>query len=609
MNRELKDKEMKATQTNTASDEATLAQWVNYKFKEAMIAKAEKTAKWADYISAANGEYYKNTGNPSYKSNHVSNFIHSTIETIRPIMTDNNPRFIALPRTPAGATKAPKIQIALDYEWDREKMSKKLPQSLLTSLRIGTAIFGLFWDGSANNNIGEIRAIPINPFNFFPDPMATCIEDAEYVIYAAYKHVNQLKQSFPDKANLLDGGSIKYAELATVGATNSNITNQVLVLEMWCRDYTTIEVEEERDGVAVKTKKRKYPRGRVITVAPELGIVLRDIENPYRDGKFPFVLLKDYDIPFEFWGEGEVAQLLSPQTYINELNNQIIDNAKLTTNMPWIIDKNSGIGFGKLTNRPGLIIRKNPGSEVRRDQPPPMPEYVNQKIIELKGDIETISGIFDVTQGKRAVGVVAAQAIMALQEAGQARIRLKVRVMEQALSELATMWYSRMQQFWLVDRWARFSDNDGNFGFEAITPDDLTEDFDIHISAGSTMPSNKTSMLDLMIRLAQTQGEDGLPMVDRKAILEFVPLANKKEILQRFEALKQERMAMAMGIPPSGTPVEQAEGGAPVPNNALPQGAIDELLDLIGQLSDEEMRVLLKQVPNLEEILANNLQA
>ena len=28
--------------------------------------------------------------------------------------------------------------------------------------------------------------------------------------------------------------------------------------------------------------------------------------------------------------------------------NQIIDNAKLTANMPWVLDKNSGIGKGSL---------------------------------------------------------------------------------------------------------------------------------------------------------------------------------------------------------------------------------------------------------------------
>jgi hypothetical protein len=59
--------------------------------------------------------------------------------------------------------------------------------------------------------------------------------------------------------------------------------------------------------------------------------------------------------------------------------------------------------------------------------------------------------------------------------------------------------------------------------------------------AGSTMPVNRNAMLDLMIRLAQTNGEDGLPLVDRKAVLEFLPTGDKKAITDRFEQVKLEQ--------------------------------------------------------------------
>ena len=209
--------------------------------------------------------------------------------------------------------------------------------------------------------------------------------------------------------------------------------------------------------------------------------------------------------------------------------------------MPWIIDKNSGIGVGKLTNRPGLVIRKNPGTEVRRDAPPPMPSYTREQIDVLKKDMQDISGVFDSLKGERQSGVVAAQAIMALQEASQARIRLKIKIMEQHLSDLASMWYSRMQQFWKLDKWVRVTDIEGNPNFKQITQEVLKNDFDINVQAGSTMPTNKNAMLDLMIRLAQTNAEDGLPVVDRKAILEYLPSTDKKAIIDRIEMQKAQQ--------------------------------------------------------------------
>ena len=520
--------------------EKKLCEWVYSKFKQSYVAKAPLMKKWQEYMSAYEGTYFKNESRPDYKSNQVSNLVFSTIEAIRPIMTDNNPKFIAVPTSPEGQEFSTDVQMALDFEWEREKLATKLPAQLIPMLVYGTAVWFVQWNGK-EGEYGNINIKPIDPFNIFPDPLAENIDNSEYIVYATYKNANQLKQMFPNKASAIEGSRINMSELvANRDENDSQEENQVLVLEMWCRDWTTMDENVKDEQVL------KYPKGRVITCLPELGIILDDKKNPYKDGKFPFVLMKNYDVPFKFWGVGEVEQILSPQIYINELTNQIIDNAKSTANMQWIIDKNSGIGQGKLTNRPGLVIRKNPGSEVRRDTPPPMPTYVRETIDVMKADIQDISGVLDSLKGEKQTGVVAASAILALQEASQSRIRLKIKIMESNLSELANMVYSRMQQFWKLDRWVRITDIEGNPLFREIGQRVLQNDYDLKVQAGSTMPVNKNAMMDLMIRLAQTNAEDGLPVVDRKAILEYLPVGDKKAITDRFAELqaKQEQQAL-----------------------------------------------------------------
>ena len=515
--------------------EKKLVEWVNSKFKQAYVAKAPLMQKWQTYMEAYNGTMFNKESKPDYKSDEISNIVFSTVEAIRPVMTDNDPKFIAMPRTPQGAEFSHDVQMALDFEWEREKMSTKLPAQLIPMLVYGTAIWFCQWDGH-EGEYGEIKLKAVDPFNVFPDPLAEDVDTCEYLVYATYKNANQLKQIFKDKASAIEGSRITMSELvANRDESDAKEENQVLVLEMWCRDWTTMD--EDMEG----NKTLRYPKGRVITCLPDLGIVLSDKQNPYKDGKFPFVLMKNYDVPFKFWGNGEVEQILSPQKYINDLTNQIIDNAKSTANMQWIIDKNSGIGQGKLTNRPGLVIRKNPGTEVRRDTPPAMPSYVREQIEVLKTDIQDISGVFDALKGERQSGITAGSAIMALQEASQARIRLKIKLMEQSLTHLANMVYSRMQQFWKLDRWVRITDVEGNPSFQQIGVQVLQNDFDMKVVAGSTMPVNRNAMLDLMIRLAQTNAEDGLPMVDRKAILEYLPTSDRKSILDRFEKQRQEQ--------------------------------------------------------------------
>ena len=508
--------------------ERKLVEWVYSKFKQAYVAKAPLMDKWKEYMSAYKGTYFQNKNLPDYKSNEISNHVFSTIETIRPIMTDNNPKFLAVPSTPAGMEFSADVQTALDYEWDREKMPLKLPAQLIPMLVYGNAVWFVQWDGK-DGEYGNISIKPVDPFNIFPDPLAESIDNSEFLVYATYRNANQIKQQFPEKASAIEGSRITMSELVAERDNNdTQDANQVLILEMWCRDWVTMD--ETVEG----KKQLKYPKGRVITCLPELGILLSDKKNPYKDGKFPFVLMKNYDIPFEFWGVGEIEQIMSPQHYVNELTNQIIDNAKNTANMQWIIDKNSGIGQGKLTNRPGLVIRKTPGSEVRRDTPPAMPNYVREQIEVLKKDIQDISGVFDSLKGEQQGSVTAASAILALQEASQARIRLKIKLMEASLSELAQIVYSRMQQFWKLDRWVRVTDVEGNPSFREIGAQVLSNDYDLKVMAGSTMPVNRNAMLDLMIRLAQTNGEDGLPLVDRKAVLEFLPTGDKKAITDRF---------------------------------------------------------------------------
>lgn len=515
--------------------ERKLVEWVYSKFKQAYVAKAPLMDKWKEYMSAYKGTYFQNKNLPDYKSNEISNHVFSTIETIRPIMTDNNPKFLAVPSTPQGMEFSADVQTALDYEWDREKMSLKLPAQLIPMLVYGNAIWFVQWDGK-DGEYGNISIKPVDPFNIFPDPLAESIDNSEFLVYATYRNANQIKQQFPEKASAIEGSRITMSELVAERDNNdTQDANQVLILEMWCHDWVTMD--ESVEG----KKQLKYPKGRVITCLPELGILLSDKKNPYKDGKFPFVLMKNYDIPFEFWGVGEVEQVMSPQHYVNELTNQIIDNAKNTANMQWIIDKNSGIGQGKLTNRPGLVIRKTPGSEVRRDTPPAMPSYVREQIEVLKKDIQDISGVFDSLKGEQQGSVTAASAILALQEASQARIRLKIKLMEASLSELAQIVYSRMQQFWKLDRWVRVTDVEGNPSFREIGAQVLSNDYDLKVMAGSTMPVNRNAMLDLMIRLAQTNGEDGLPLVDRKAVLEFLPTGDKKAITDRFAELQAQQ--------------------------------------------------------------------
>ena len=163
-----------------------------------MIAKEPYTSRWLEYLNAWDNSLYENASTPSYKTNHVSNFIYSTIESMRPILFDQNPSFEAIPVTADGVQYSNDITTILDWEWHRTNMQEICLSNSIYTFAIGTSVIMLKYTYSENKNDsvdGEVTPIKVSPFNLFPDPLATSVEDAEYIIYADYMHENKLKNS------------------------------------------------------------------------------------------------------------------------------------------------------------------------------------------------------------------------------------------------------------------------------------------------------------------------------------------------------------------------------------------------------------------------------
>lgn len=526
-------------------------------YKKSNNAKEPFISTWKECISAYNGD--KKEYVPSYKSDNSTNMIFSTLETIRPIMLSETPKFQVFPRLEKDYDKCQRVEQGLNYEWDRTKMYSILPKLLLTALQTGTGIIGLFYDGK------EIQPTLISPFNFFIDPSATTLDEAEYCIYASYVNVGQLIKKYPNaREELIKQKQTPNEENLVFGRDTGTLNNnQVLVLETYIKDYSMENFEEEENGEKVTKSKMKYPNLRRIIVGGD--VLLEDKPNPYEDnGKFPFVVLKDYDLPNQFWGVGDVQHIMKPQKYMDSLLNTVLDNAKNMGNGMWVIDKNSGIDTSTLTNRPGLILKKNPNSEVARLTPPQLPSYLLNTYQTIMENIEKITGVNETTRGFRPNSITSGSALQTLTENSQGRIRLKMVYLESMLGELGSMWVRRIKQFWDLPRQIRIMVSANSlqqtlstmqqngqpysvkqpYGdmypvFTSVDGDSIDGEWDISVVGGSTLPVNKGQKLNYLIQLANLRGEDNLPLVDRQTILENSEVSNVQEILQRFESIKQ----------------------------------------------------------------------
>ena len=114
-----------------------------------------------------------------------------------------------------------------------------------------------------------------------------------------------------------------------------------------------------------------------------------------------------------------------------------------------------------------------------------------------------------------------------------------------------------MKKYWKEDKWLLITKADGSYDMKKFVASTLNYDYDIKITAGSTMPVNRSAMLDLMIRLAQTPMPDGMPIVDREAVAQYLPEEVKSSMLRRMKGQNQNMVQLQQAVQQMGQQMQQ----------------------------------------------------
>ena len=288
--------------------------------------------------------------------------------------------------------------------------------------------------------------------------------------------------------------------------------------------------------------RRKYPNGRIITIAGD--ILLRDKPSPYKHGRSPYVRFFRYPVPDRGYFYGEIDQIIPLQMELNKRKSQIIDIMNITANPPMLINIASGIKAAKMTNEPGLIIPTN--MDVDRAakwlQVPNIPSALFVQIDQISQDIDTVSGVHDITQGRRPTGITAAAAIETLQEAAQTRIRLAARYYEYSLKHAAELMLSIIWDYYRNNRTIR-KKTEGGYEYKTVnfSNAELAGGIpDVVIKSGSTMPISEAIRRQDAKELRQMQ------VIDDKSVLDVYNWPDKEEVLARVQAEKEKQMQAEM---------------------------------------------------------------
>lgn len=377
---------------------------------------------------------------------------------------------------------------------------------------------------------------------------------------------------------------------------------RAMAIEIWCKDYQMVEqpviepqpvIDPETGQIAedpnnpgqpliapqpvldetgqpVTQPVPKYPGFiRRVTIANQGKVVLADMPNPsvnpnlppevasrtYLWDKYPYNKCDSNSDDVNFWGISGTEQLEILIAEVNRKISMVSAHINRTTKPFMVVPKNTGIPAKEVHNLPGMLLRPNnhvTGSGIRAVEMPPLPRDIFNFIELLLKLVDILSGIHDVTEGRKPTGIAAASAIIALQEKAETIFREKIRNQDMLLEERGRMWISLSQnwytEFRTISLSGKFEDQAGQ-RFLQFKGSEMQGEFSFDVVSGSTMPKSMFARREQALQLAQNG------FIDQKALLDEFDFPNADEIIQRMQSGPLgnliERLAIAMQADPA----------------------------------------------------------
>lgn len=480
-----------------------------------------------------------------------------------------------------------KIDKLLDFLWRENRMKAKLSEVILYMFLYGTGFMKSVFDPDnvGDSGIGQIETKVLSPWYIFPDPDATSVHDASFIIEHHPVTFRWILERYPDRAAEVKeaglGSETQYNERqgsTPRGAASTDEAQRVDIYECWYLDST---ITEDEDGDVKPTMK--YPNGRM-TLMTSTGVVLEDKPSQY--GQFPYVRFVEVPRPGEFFGDCTASRCVPIQELINQVLRTIIDNGLWLVHGIWVADTTSGItpeslvGYG-----PRDVIVKNPGTEVRRDEGQQLPPHLFEMLNSLERAFDRVAGTPDVLRGivpsRQPVQTTQMQ-----QEAGEVRTRERQRRVEESLEDLAKLWLDIASEHWSDKRVIRNRRMLGGFDMFEMSKKELQEwKFDVHVVPGSTSPTSQERDLEKAFQLIERGGVQVPPMY----LVELSRLAGLYSAMAEDMAMPEEE------VPIDGTePIENPEMPlVPEPEMGAPEIGMEQPLpDEMAVPSPEELAQL-----------------
>jgi len=288
--------------------------------------------------------------------------------------------------TPTSVTFSPamiaakKMQKKIQDQLEESNASKHLRNTAFEMALFGTGVMkGPFavdkeypkWDKEGNYD-PIIKTVPqvshVSVWNFYPDPDANNMDEAQYVIERhkmSRSQLRQLKRRPFFRNNVIDD-AIALGENYNKESWEDDLSDyapeygieRFEVLEYW----GTVDVsmlEEQAVDIPPELSEVDELQANVWICN---GKLLRMVINPFKPARIPYHAAPYELNPYSFFGVGIAENMSDTQTLMNGFMRMAVDNAVLSGNLLIEIDETNLVPGQDLTLYPGKVFRRQGGA-------------------------------------------------------------------------------------------------------------------------------------------------------------------------------------------------------------------------------------------------------
>lgn len=367
---------------------------------------------------------------------------------------ENYPEPNILPREQSDEQEAKTLSDIVPVVMESNDFKETYSQIQWRKMQSGTGCYGVFWEQSKLNGLGDVSILPINILNLFWEPGVRDIQQSRNLYNVELVDIEVLRDTYPDVDFGVSGDAISVREYAYEDYPDLN--KKRLVVDWYYK---------LRNGGQTQLHLCKFVGDKVLFSSENNG------EPWYTDGQYPFVLDVLFPMEGSPAGFGFIDTGKHAQEQIDLINQAIITNALANCRPRYFQVGDSGVNEAEFGDWAKQIVHVDGTLNDNMIRPitnagldSVYVTVLQNKISELK---ETTSNQ-DVQTGTARGGITAASAIQALQETAGMPMKDATRGSYRAYEEVVRMVIERIRQFYDAPRTFRITGDNGQMEFRSF---------------------------------------------------------------------------------------------------------------------------------------------